>query len=197
MLNETTISMVMSGIQEALVKKLEKDGYIYPHLIIMDEKKLVSLDDLRSKYPCIISIENHASTEGISFTGVSMRNRDENDDEAIQELIKEITFRHQPDAVGYISQCLYKPMTINEYKDLTTDKMNKDPDTIRVFHNCFFVKGGDRRGFIMITPYVKDVDKEDDVFEPNAKPRMVVTQFRKSWESPSHVLETRIPNPYL
>lgn len=197
MLNETIVSITMSGIQELLVKRLERDGYVYPTLILMNENRHICLDDLLSKYPIILLVENSKSTEGIAFTCVSMRNRDEDDDAAIQELIREITFRHQPEAVGYFAQCLYKPMTRDENFKLSTDQMNRDPDAIRVFHNCFFVRGGGRKGFIMVTPYMKNEARQDDLFDPQAGPTNVVTQFKKSWEISSSILETRIPNPYL
>lgn len=197
MLNETKVSIAMSGIQDLLVKRIEKDGYVYPTLILMNEKGHVSLEDLKSKYSCILFVENSVSTDAIAFTCVTMRNRDEIDDVAIQELIREITFKHQPEAIGYFSQCLYKPMTREENENLSIDQMNRDPDAIRVLHNCFFVRGGDKKGFLMITPYMKNEERQDDLFDPQAGPTNIVTQFKKSWESPSYALETRIPNPYL
>lgn len=198
MLKESQVSLIMTDMQGLLIEKLEKDGFIFPTLIIMNNETMISIDDLIDRYQCILNIEYSSNELGIYITRLTLRNRDINDDEAILRVISEITLKHQPDAVGYFAQCLYKPMNAKEYAALTTDSMNTDhPEAIRVFHNCFFVNKGDDKGYLMITPYKLSESKKEDTFHFQDKTKFTVTEIHKCWETPTSILETRIPNPYL
>jgi hypothetical protein len=197
MVNSSQASLIMSDMQGLLIKKLETDGYIFPSLIVMSSDAPVRIDDLVYKYPCILNVEYSDNVQGAYVTRVTFRNRDEKDDEAIQKAIKEISFIHQPDAIGYFAQCLYKTMDMKDYINLTTDLLNKDPEAIRVFHNCFFVKNDGEKGFLMITPYMLSENKKEEMFNLDDAIKFTTTEVHKGWEVPTSALETRIPNPYL
>jgi hypothetical protein len=204
MLSESSVGIIMAGMQEILTSKLEKEGYIYPSLVLMRQGSYVDVQDLRSKYPCLLAAERSIGINDIFITTITLRNRDEDDDQAIIEFIREVTFKHKPEAVGYIAQCLYKPMKKEESDILTTNQMNSDPDAIRVIHNCFFVKGGSPKGYLMVTPYILNTVKkqeEEAMFlgadERLAEKEHVYTPMNKTWEEPSYALETRIKNPYV
>jgi hypothetical protein len=197
MINSSQASLIMSDMQGLLIKKLETDGYIFPSLILMSDRASIHIGDFMYKYPCILNVEYSDCVQGAYVTRVTFRNRDEKDDEAIQKGIKEISSIYQPDAIGYFAQCLYKPMDMKDYINLTTDSLNRDPETIRVFHNCFFVKGGSEKGFLMITPYKLSENKKEEMFNLDDATKFTTTEVHKGWEVPTSALETRIPNPYL
>lgn len=202
MLDTSQVSLIMTDMQEHLIGKLEEEGFIFPSLIVMNKESMINLQDFLGRYPCVVDVvylnrsyKAYISQE-VYVTRVTFRNLNNEDDEAIQQAIKEITFRHQPDAIGYFAQCLYKPMKKKEYENLTTDEMNMDPETIRIFHNCFYVKGGEEKGYILITPYVLK-DRQEKDFDLDGSSRYIVTTFDKTWEIPSSALKARIENPYL
>lgn len=204
MLSESCVGIIMAGMQEILTDRLEKEGYIYPSLVLMRQGGYVDVQDLRSKYPCLLAVEKAIGINEIFVTVITLRNRDEDDDQAIIEFIREVTFKNNPEAVGYIAQCLYKPMKKEESSILTTNQMNSDPDAIRVIHNCFFVKGGSPKGYLMVTPYILDTTKNQEseamfleASERTAEKELVYTPMKKAWEEPSYALETRIRNPYV
>ena len=199
MITDSTASIIMSSIQERLKDKLERESYIFPSLILMNEESHIRIDDLMGSFPCLLNAE-YLAFNNINVTVVAMRNRDESDDQNILDFIQEVTLRYAADATGYIAQVLYKPsMKKEEYDTITIDEMNKDPDTFRVLHNCFFVKSGSEKGFLMITPYVikesSSSSEEDFVLEDS--PQNSVITCGKEWQSPEFGLETRIENPYL
>jgi hypothetical protein len=187
----------MTDMQGYLISKIERDGAVFPTLILINEKSLICPDAIQSKYESIVGVEYSNNEYGVYVTLVTMRNRDKVDDEVIPRLAQDIAKSYSPDAIGYFAQCLYKPMNIKEYENLTTDRMNKDPDAIRVFHNCFFVKGGDPKGYLMITPYRLSESKKEEEFKLDDSPRYTVSCFGKSWQIPSDSVETRIENPYV
>jgi hypothetical protein len=138
---------------------------------------------------------------GIYVTRITLRNLDKKDDDTIEEIAKEISFRHSPDSIGYIAQCLYKPMKASEAKKTTDDMMNLDPDTIRVLHNCFFVREDRVTGYLMVTPYIKtDSSKEADVpvfdLGESVSETYHVMTTEKPWVVSTKKLQTKISNPY-
>ena len=200
MLSETFVSATMTAYQNILIEKLKCEGFIYPSLILMNENGHVNIRGLRDKYPCILFVDESIDTSdlGTSYTiRLTLRNHDEADDESIVKLIREVTHKENPGAVGYFAQCLYKPMDRKEYVTVTTNQMNLDPDTIRVFHNCFFVKGGSEKGYIMVTPYILKKPVKDEGEHFTLREESGIVSFSKSWDVPSAVLETRIQNPYV
>jgi hypothetical protein len=198
MLDTSTVSFIMTDMQTRLISKLEEESFVFPSLIVMDRETIINLQDFMGRYSCVVNVEyiNHAY--GAYITQVTFRNKNNEDDAAIHQAIKEIAFRHRPDAIGYFAQCLYKPMNRKEYDQLTTDGMNMDPEAIRIFHNCFYIKDGEKEGHLLITPYLlKDQDKEKEEFSFDDSNRFVVTTFDKAWETPTASLKARIENPYL
>jgi len=202
MLDTSQVSLIMTDMQEHLIGKLEEEGFIFPSLIVMNKESMINLQDFLGRYPCVADIvylnrsyEAYISQE-VYVTRVTFRNLNNEDDEAIRQAIKEITFRHQPDAIGYFAQCLYKSMKKKEYDNLTIDTMNMDPEAIRIFQNFFYIRGGEEKGHILITPYLLKDRKEED-FDLDNLSRYVVTTFDKTWEIPSSVLKAIIENPYL
>lgn len=197
MITEKQASLVMSKIQGYLIKKLEREHFIFPSLILMDRDHHVRVEDLKGDFQCILEVNYEDPVSEIYVTRITMRNRNEEDDGEILRFIEEVTRKHQAEATGYFAQCLYKPMVRQEYDSLTTTSMNMDPDAIRVLHNCFFIKGGNEKGYLMITPYTLKDSKEVMEFQVTEYAPKVATVFSKGWESPSFTLETRINNPYL
>jgi len=204
MLDHSEVSLIMCDMQNAFISTIEEEGQSFPTLIIMNRESSIHVDDLLNNYNCILSIEYSPQIYDTYITRITLHNQSTKDDAAILQLIKEITFRHSPDSIGYIAQCLYKPMNKEEFKYSTTDSLNLDPDTIRILHNCFFVKG-DKKGYLMITPYLKIENKEKKtlplfVFDDDDSSESInctVTTFEKPWEIATQNLQTRIPNPYL
>lgn len=196
MVTDIRASLIMSKVQSYLVKKLEREHALFPSIILMDDSQCVRIEDLRGDFPTIVEVKYVGMLDGTNVTIVTMSNRNEEDDQEITRFIKEVTQEHQTEATGYFAQCVYKPMERSEWEGMTTDTMNSDPDCVRVFHNCFFVKGGDEQGHLMVTPYtLKDADVTDD-FQIDPVAQKVATLFGKGWESPSFTIETRIDNPY-
>jgi hypothetical protein len=196
MINTTAVSLIMADMQGIFIEAIQREGYSYPLLIVINEETSINISKLLSKYECILAIDYSDKQYDVFVTLVTFRNRDDKDDQAIIDATKEIAL-HQPNAMGYISQCLYKSMSQEDNMKLTTERMNLESDTIRILHNCFFIKDGDPFGYRMITPYkVKDQKnhgKNDFVFE---EPAFSVLTFNKGWEPASPTLVTRIPNPY-
>lgn len=197
MVTEEQASLVMSNIQRHMIKKLEREHFVFPSLILMNSDRHVRIDDLTKDFSCILEVNYEDPIYDVYITYITMRNRDEEDDKEILHFIEEVTRKHQADATGYFAQCLYKPMVKKEYEDLTTTSMNLDPDAIRVFHNCFFVKGGDEKGYLMVTPYTLKESSGVEDFQVTEYAPKIATVFNKGWEAPSLTLETRITNPYL
>lgn len=196
MLDTSKVSLIMADLQEHFIGKLEEESFVFPTLIVMDESSVINLQDFMGRYSCVVNIEYINHSYGAYISRVTLRNLNSEDDEAIRMAIKEVAFRHTPDAIGYIAQCLYKPMSKKEFENLTIDSMNKDPEAIRIFHNCFYVKGGEESGHLLITPYIlKERKKEEFSFDDST--RNVVTTYGKAWETPTPVLKARIENPYL
>jgi len=187
----------MTDMQGYHIEKLEREGFVFPTLVIMNEETPIRIDAIQSEYESIVDVEYSDNKYGSYVTLVTMRNRDEIDDEAIPRLAQDIAKKYNPDGIGYFAQCLYKPMNREEYENLTTDIMNKDPDAIRIFHNCFFIKGGSEKGFLMITPYLLSESKKEEEFSLDDSPRHTVSCYGKSWQEPTYAIETRIENPYL
>lgn len=196
MLNTASVSLIMADMQGMFIETLEEDGFSSPSLYLLNEESPIRIDSILSKYESILDVAYTEKQYGAYITRILFRNRDTNDDIALAAAIKEIAKLYQPDAIGYISQCLYKTMSKEEYKDFTVDKLNLDPDTFRVLHNCFFIKGGAPSGYLMVTPYKiqKSTPNDFDFEESNAHAVLVAN---KGWESASAYLETRIQNPYL
>jgi hypothetical protein len=215
MLTTTLASLIMTDMQKVLIQKLESETFIYPSVIIMDTTKEINVDAFLGRYSCVLSIW-YTSMHGTNVLCISNRNRDEQDDKQILQVIKDIVCKHQPEGVGYFAQCLYKPMTRKEYASVTTDDMNRDPDAFRVFHNCFFTKY-DKRGYLLVTPYLlkdyeipgteevnKDIeenlfDLEDTKSFAIAAPTKKVCSlsFHTEWEVATDTYMPRIENPYV
>lgn len=197
MITTLEASLIMMDMQGYLIEKLEREGLTFPTLIIMNKENHVRMDGIQAEYESVMDIEYSDNKYGSYVTLVTMRNRDEYDDEAIPRLAKDVAKRYSPDSIGYFAQCLYKPMSREEYDNLTTDIMNKDIDAIRIFHVCFFVKGDNDKGYLKVTPYKLSEIKNKEEFILDNSPRYTVSSYGKSWEIPSYSMETRIENPYV
>lgn len=210
MLTTALASLVMTEMQNVLIEKLEQKGYTYPSVVIMDSTRDINADYLLRNFKCVVSVW-YSNIQGVNVVSITTRNQDERDDEEIQRLIKEVTHKYQPEGLGYFAQCLYKPMTKKELDALTTDSMNKDPEAIRVLHNCFYTKRDKENGYILITPYVlkdnviPDTKDQEDVFSfgedddesADSCKKVKLIPFHTGWEVTSYVNKARIENPYL
>jgi hypothetical protein len=191
MLSTADVSLIMSDTQIDLIKKLERDIYFFPTLVIMHTEGMLSVEEFLNEYTCIVGTEYIAKNKYAYTTRVSLRITCAQEDLTVQELIRELVYLYQPDAIGYIAQCLYKS---EGYRSTSTEELNRDPETIRVIHNCFFVKGDKARGYLMATPYIIKEPKKK-VFDLEDK-NFIVSTFFRSWEIATKHYDTRIPNPY-
>jgi len=191
-------SMIMSSIQDTKVKDIECLGYFYPTLVIINEKSLVLVDDLRVRYPNILEV-SYQSTNNISFTLLTLKNEDEKDDGFSKALREEISFRHRPDAFGYLTRCWYKSIPKRKYKANKKASIKDDPEAINVIHNCFYTKEGDPKGYLMVTPYlVKEAhQKKPNFYLGDDTVEYTTLLFYKYWEVSSDTLWPKITNPYL
>lgn len=202
MLSTAEVSVIMCDMQGVSIETIEEDGSVFPSLIIMNVEHPIKVDDLPNRYNNILTIEYSPKLYGAYVTRITLRNFNEKEDAAIEEIAKEICFRHSPDSIGYVAQCLYKPMKLSEAKKTTDDMMNLDPDVIRVLHNCFFIREDLVTGYLMVTPYLKTQStkvSEEPVFdfgESTSEESHVMT-IEKPWEVSTKKLATKISNPYV
>lgn len=200
MLTSAEASLIMCDMQGIAFTKLEERGGIPPTLFIMNSESSINLDYLYNKYPTVIDVV-YSGNDLTHLTVITFRYKDEFDDAAILEICREITFRFKPDAMGFISQCLYKPTTVGEdILNVGSKGLRYDPEAIRVIHNCFFIKGEKNKGYVMSTPYIlKDssAEKSLDSFMFEDKKKYTVCSFEKPWDKASDVLKTQIENNYL
>lgn len=202
MIEVSTISILMSDMQDRKIKAIEEQGYLFPTLILFHASNLILVDDLRSKYDNILAIEylTASDTIPVNATILTFRNQDDRDDDSIESIIKEVTFAHAPDAIGYLAQCLYKPMKLKEYNETKNLNLENDFEAIRVIHNCFFTREGDKNGYVMVTPFLKkERKKTDQLFDlgGDEDTKEDVALFERHWEVASAVLRTSIENPYF
>lgn len=176
MISNYDTSYYMNLIVNLARRNLLKYGYAYPLLTTMSQSKAHGPpyeDEMIRNHEYFIIKDMQivddeyliSDTKDLIYLHIyQIRFSKVSDEEKVERLIKRMAREVNPEAIGYVSCCVY-----NEYDDadkVTKEKLLMDPDVARVIHATYY-RRGNRTRKENITVYInrgKLPDKKEPVF---------------------------------
>lgn len=206
MVTSDEAALLMDHAQDGLINYIRQEGFSFPVLVLLKKDSDINPHDLQKIFPSVLDVRNNINCAesqtglySIYQTIVMLRVASLEDDNAIDDIARDIVFRYEPDAIGFIAQSIYKDMIMKERKELVRGALLTDPDTIRVIHSSFFIKGEKNDGYIKITPYlIGEATLENVVTGEDGLPceKHTVSFSATMWQAGSKILEPRFDHPY-